>query len=130
MTVQEKPSTVVGRVVDGFVHWLKHRRELREMREMDAANFSQIAGELRMTSADLEALVRQGPHAADELPSARRRTGIDQEALARTSRWCCATWARSVPTTSCATAIHQPHRCVALRRVLATLPPMSILARG
>ncbi len=84
MTVQEKPSTVVGRVVDSFGEWLKHRRELREMREMDAANFSQIAGELRMTSADLEALVRQGPHAADELPKMLTALGIDQEALART----------------------------------------------
>ena len=84
MTVQEKPSTVVGRVVDSFGDWLKHRRELREMREMDAANFNQIAGELRMTSADLEALVRQGPHAADELPKMLVALGIDQDALART----------------------------------------------
>jgi hypothetical protein len=84
MTVQEKPSTVVGRVVDSFGDWLKHRRELREMREMDAANFSQIASELRMTSADLEALVRQGPHAADELPMMLSALGIDQDALART----------------------------------------------
>lgn len=30
------------------------------MREMDAANFGRIAGELRMSSADQEALVRQG----------------------------------------------------------------------
>ena len=84
MTVQEKPYSAVGRVVDSFGEWLKHRRELREMREMDAANFSQIAGELRMTSADLEALVRQGPHAADELPKMLTALGIDQEALART----------------------------------------------
>jgi hypothetical protein len=33
------------------------------MHQMDAANFRQIAGELRMSSADLEALVRRGPHA-------------------------------------------------------------------
>jgi len=84
MTVQEKPYSAVGRVVDIFGEWLKHRRELREMREMDAANFSQIAGELRMTSADLEALVRQGPHAADELPKMLTALGIDQDALART----------------------------------------------
>ncbi len=81
MTVQEK---LVGRVVDIFGDWLKHRRELREMREIDAANLGQIASELRMTSADLEALVRQGPHAADELPMMLSALGIDQEALART----------------------------------------------
>ena len=68
MTVQEKPYPVVSLVVDIFGEWLKHRRELKEMRELDAANFDRIASELRMSSADLEALVRQGPHAADELP--------------------------------------------------------------
>jgi len=84
MTVQDKPYPVVGRVVDIFGEWLKHRRGLREMREMDAANLGQIASELRMSSADLEALVRQGPHAADELPKMLTALGIDQDALART----------------------------------------------
>ena len=63
MTVQEMPYPVVSRMVDIFGNWLKHRRELGEMRQMDAANFCRIAGDLRMSSADLEALVRQ-----DELP--------------------------------------------------------------
>ena len=51
---------------------------------MDAANFGRIASELRMSSTDLEALVRQGPHAADELPKMLQALGIDQKALART----------------------------------------------
>ena len=42
MTVQEKPYPIVGLVIDTFGEWLKHRRELREMREMDAANFGRI----------------------------------------------------------------------------------------
>lgn len=84
MTVQEKPYPTVTRVVDTFGDWLKHRRELREMRDMDAANFGQIASDLRMSSADLEALVRQGPHAADELPKMLTALGIDLEDLART----------------------------------------------
>ena len=84
MTVQEKPYPVVSLVVDVFGEWLKHRRELKEMREMDAASFSQIAGDLRISSADLEALVRRGPHAADELPKMLRALGIDQDDLART----------------------------------------------
>ena len=83
MTVQEKPYPVVSLVVDIFGEWLKHRRELKEMRELDAANFDRIASELRMSSADLEALVRQGPHAADELPKMLTALGIDQEDLAR-----------------------------------------------
>lgn len=84
MTVKEKSYPVVDLVVDTFGEWLKHRRELKEMREMDAANFNQIAGELRMSPSDLEALVRQGPHAADELPQMLHALGIDQEVLART----------------------------------------------
>ena len=37
-----------------------------------------------MSSADLETLVRQGPHAADELPKMLAALGIDQADLART----------------------------------------------
>jgi len=84
MTVQEKPYPVVERMIDSFGDWLKHRREMKEMREMDARNFGQIASDLRISSADLEALVRQGRHAADELPKMLRALGIDQADLART----------------------------------------------
>jgi hypothetical protein len=64
------------------------------MREMDAANFGRIASELRMSSADLEALVRQGPHAADELPNMLAALGVDQEVWRGASPSCCATWKR------------------------------------
>ena len=84
MTVQEKPYPVVDLVIETFGDWLKHRRELKEMREMDDASFNQIAGDLRISSADLEALVRRGPHAADQLPKMLRALGIDQDDLART----------------------------------------------
>jgi hypothetical protein len=84
MTVQENPYPTVSRMIDVFGEWLKHRRELRQMREMDAANFGQITSDLRMSSADLETLVRQGPHAVDELPKMLTALGIDQDALART----------------------------------------------
>jgi transcriptional regulator with XRE-family HTH domain len=84
MTVQDKPYPVVEMMIDTFGDWLKHRRELREMQEMDAANFSQIAGELRMSTTDLEDLVRRGPHAADELPKMLAALGIKLDDLART----------------------------------------------
>jgi hypothetical protein len=84
MTVQEKPYPVVDLVIETFGDWLKHRRELKEMREMDVVNFGQIATDLRISPADLEALVRQGPHAADELPKMLRALGINQADLART----------------------------------------------
>lgn len=84
MTVQEHPFPRVELLINAFGDWLKHRSELKEMREMDAANFGRIASELRMSSADLEALVRRGSRAADELPKMLKALGIDQEALART----------------------------------------------
>lgn len=84
MTVQEHPYPRVEGLINTFGDWLKHRRELKEMREMDAANFGRIASELRMSSGDLEALVRAGPHAADELPKMLKALGVDQETLVRT----------------------------------------------
>ena len=51
MTVQV-PYPVVSRVIDIFGDWLKQRRELREMCEMDGNNFGRIASDLRMSSAD------------------------------------------------------------------------------
>jgi transcriptional regulator with XRE-family HTH domain len=84
MTIQETAYPVVSRMVHMFGDWLKHRRGLREMSQIDAFNFGQIAGELRMSSADLEALVRRGPHAGDELPKMLSALGIDQDDLART----------------------------------------------
>jgi hypothetical protein len=84
MPVQETPYRTVELVIDTFAQWLKHRRELKEMRDMDGANFGRIAGELRMSSDDLSALIRRGPHAADELPKMLKALGVDQEALART----------------------------------------------
>jgi Family of unknown function (DUF6455) len=39
---------------------------------------------LRISSNDLDQLVRQGPHAADELPKMLKALGIDEGDLART----------------------------------------------
>ena len=46
MTVQEHPFPRVELLINAFGDWLKHRSELKEMREMDAANFGRIASEL------------------------------------------------------------------------------------
>ncbi|NEU98469.1 hypothetical protein [Bradyrhizobium uaiense] len=84
MTTEARTYPVVEYLVDVFGDWLKHRRELRELRELDDASFSQIASDLRISTNDLAALVRQGPHSADELPRLLTALGIDQEKLART----------------------------------------------
>ena len=84
MTAQSKPFRAVGMLVNTFTDWLKHRRELSELRQLDSVEFDRIASELRVSPADLNELVRQGPHAADELPKMLKVLGIDEEALART----------------------------------------------
>lgn len=84
MTSQIKSYPMVEKAIDIFGDWLKHRQELREIRELGSGEFARIAQELCVTPADLDTLVRQGPHAADELPRLLKALGIDQMALSRT----------------------------------------------
>ena len=84
MTAQSKPFTAVEMLISTFSDWLKHRRDLNELRQLNTAEFDRIAGELQVSPADLTELVRQGPHAADELPKLLKLLGIDETALART----------------------------------------------
>jgi hypothetical protein len=83
MTPSIKSYPLVDKVTDIFGDWLKHRRELREMRELDAGEFARIAHELCLTPGDLDTFVRQGPHATSELPKLLKALGIDEKALAR-----------------------------------------------
>ena len=69
-------------VINTFSDWLKHRREINEMRQLENADLERIAGDLGISAGDLEELVRQGPHAADELPRLLKTLGIDENNLA------------------------------------------------
>jgi len=80
----ESTYPVVDYLIDTFGNWLKHRRELSEIRQMDRTDFDRIAGDLRISTGDLDRLVHQGPHAADELPQLLKALGIDKERLAQT----------------------------------------------
>jgi transcriptional regulator with XRE-family HTH domain len=84
MTAQNKSFRAVGMLVNTFNDWLKHRRELNELRQLNTVEFDRIASELGVSPTDLNELVRQGPHAADELPKMLKVLGIDEEVLART----------------------------------------------
>jgi transcriptional regulator with XRE-family HTH domain len=84
MTAQSKPYPVFDNLITTFGDWLKHRRDLNELRQLNTSEFERIATELRVSPGDLNELVRQGPHAADELPKLLKILGIDEEALART----------------------------------------------
>jgi hypothetical protein len=82
MTADAKPYARLALVISTFADWLKHRREIREMRELDRVEFDRIASDLRISPIELEGLVHQGPHAADELPRLLKALGIDAHDLA------------------------------------------------
>jgi uncharacterized protein YjiS (DUF1127 family) len=84
MSAQDTPYPRVRQLIDTFSNWLQQRREMDEMRRMDRCDFERIAQDLRISPGDLDALVRHGPHAADELPQMLKALGIDEAALART----------------------------------------------
>ena len=84
MTTHDKPYPVVEYLIGVFGDWLNYRRELNDLRLLDTASFNRIAGDLRIPATDLNELVRQGPHAADELPKLLKALGIDEAALERT----------------------------------------------
>jgi hypothetical protein len=82
MTAHSRPYPRLELLLSTFSDWLKHRRELNEMRRLDRADFDRIASDLRVSPHDLEELVRHGPHAADELPKLLKALGIDESDLA------------------------------------------------
>ena len=82
MTAHSKPY--IEALITIFSDWLRHRRELNEMRQLDRADFDRIACDLRVSPDALEQLVRNGPHAADELPKLLKTLGIDEATLANT----------------------------------------------
>jgi len=84
MTAQTRSYPVVDALIDIFGDWLKHRREIREMCDCGSGEFAAIAHDLGVTPDDLDTFVRQGPHAADELPKLLKALGIDETAIART----------------------------------------------
>ena len=85
MTAQDNvhPLSVVERLTLNFRDWLKHRQELSEIRRLNTTEFDRIANDLRVSPADLNELVHQGPHAADELPQLLKALGINEADLAR-----------------------------------------------
>ncbi|MGY4628631.1 DUF6455 family protein [Bradyrhizobium sp. USDA 4486] len=81
MSTASRPYPIVQDLIESFAAWLKHRREMNEMRRLDRADFDRIASDLRIAPDDLEELVRHGKHAADELPRMLEQLGIDAERL-------------------------------------------------
>ena len=84
MTTRIKTYPIVENAINLFGDWLKHRQEMRELRDMNSGDFARIARDLSITPAELDAVVRQGPHASDELPRLLKSLGIDEAAVSRT----------------------------------------------
>jgi uncharacterized protein YjiS (DUF1127 family) len=84
MTTQSKTYPIVENAINLFGDWLKHRQEMRELRDMDSGDFARIAQDLCITPAELDAVVRRGPHASEQLPQLLKSLGIDAAAVSRT----------------------------------------------
>ena len=85
MTAEAKPYPPrLEQLIGTFAGWLNHRRELNELRQLDRMEFERIAGDLQLSTHDLEELVERGPHAADELKGLLKALGVDEATLAST----------------------------------------------
>lgn len=83
MTAQDEAYPIVDFWIDKFVGWLKHRRDLSELRQMNRTDFNLIAQDLRISPDDLERLIEAGAHGADEMPKMLKTLGIDVSDLMR-----------------------------------------------
>ncbi len=43
MSTASRPYPIVQDLIESFANWLKHRREMNEMRQLDRADFDRIA---------------------------------------------------------------------------------------
>lgn len=83
MTAQQESHRTLEFLIGKFVDWLKHRRELSEIRQMNRADIEAIATDLRVSPDDLDRLIDAGPHGADEMPQMLQALGIDAQKLAQ-----------------------------------------------
>lgn len=79
-----KRYPIVDKVTDAFSNWLRRRRDIREMRELDGSEFAKIARELNVPTAELDTFVQQGPHASDELSHLLKILGVDRDFISKT----------------------------------------------
>jgi len=81
MTAHTPPQPTSRNLVGRLIDWLHQRREIRELDQLDAPEFSRLAAELNMAPADLDSLVRRGPRAADEMLKLLRALGFDEGSI-------------------------------------------------
>ena len=57
---------------------------IRELGDINSGDFARMARDLCISPAELEAVVRRGPHASDESPRLLKSLDIDEATLSRT----------------------------------------------
>jgi hypothetical protein len=82
MTAHVQPP-VSRTLIERLTDWLQRRRGIGELNQLDAAEFSRIAGEFGLAPRELDALVHRGPHAADEMPRMLRALGFTDATIAQ-----------------------------------------------
>jgi uncharacterized protein YjiS (DUF1127 family) len=60
MATQIKTYPIVESAINLFGNWLKHRQEMRELRDMNSGDFARIAQDLCVTPAELDSVIRKG----------------------------------------------------------------------
>jgi uncharacterized protein YjiS (DUF1127 family) len=81
---QTKTLPIVENAINLFGDWLRHRQGMRELRDMNSGEFARIAMDLCVSPAELDEVIRRGPHASGELPRLLITLGIDEATLSRT----------------------------------------------
>jgi hypothetical protein len=84
LTEETRSFPRVDAVIEMICDWLQHRREIAEICKCDSQEMGRIAHELGVSTAEIDDLVRRGPHAADELPKILNALQLDPAAIART----------------------------------------------
>ena len=70
MASQTREYPIVDKAINLFGSWLKHRQKIRELRGINSGDLARSIADLCVTPADLNILVRKGPHASDALAEA------------------------------------------------------------
>ena len=86
MTSENRSYPIIDRLIETVGDWFIHRRAIHEIEEFcgnGATEFSRIAHDLGVTADTLDAFVRKGPHAADQLLKLLKELGISEANLAK-----------------------------------------------
>ena len=102
MSAESRTYPIVQELIDSFAGWLKHRRELKELRELDRFNFDRIASDLKNPAfvdlARVFGLAAFSAKSPEELTKALKDAiAIDKPALIEVSVGAFPSWQSFIP---------------------------------